>query len=186
MYFLPCLQLDCSWGRFGCRHGKVFPEKGRFCCRVGSEIGLIRFLSANTAVVRSDKVIRKVTVTYLVITVIICIFAQRMKSMKVWMTPELEELYLTGNSKMYKDVARIPELFRGFTRAIDALAKAENTEQLKSFSYLHYEKLKYEFSGISSIRLSNRHVHRLLFTEFEDGIEVQLITIDDTHYGNKT
>ena len=101
------------------------------------------------------------------------------------MTSELEELYLTGNSKMYKDIARIPELFRGFIRAIDALAKAENTDQLKSFSYLHYEKLKYEFSGMSSLKLSNRHIHRLLFTESEDGIEVQLITIDDTHYGNK-
>ena len=106
--------------------------------------------------------------------------------MKVLMTSELEELYLTGESKMYKDVARVPELFSGFTRAIDALNKAENMEQLKTISYLHYEKLKYEFSGISSFRLSNRHVHRLLFTEMEDGVEVQLITIDKTHYGNKT
>lgn len=30
-----------------------------------------------------------------------------------------------------------------------------------------------------------RYVHRLLFTETEDGIEVELIEIDDTHYGNK-
>jgi hypothetical protein len=28
-------------------------------------------------------------------------------------------------------------------------------------------------------------VERLLFTETEDGIEVELIEIDNTHYGNK-
>ncbi len=106
--------------------------------------------------------------------------------MKVLMTKELEELYLTGESKIYKEVAKTPELLKGYTRAIDALVQAVDSEQLKQFSFLHYEKLKYQFSGLSSVRLSNRYVHRLLFTELEDGIEVQLITIDNTHYGNKT
>ena len=106
--------------------------------------------------------------------------------MKVLMTKELEELYLTGESKIYKEVAKTPGLLKGYTRAIDALVQAVDTEQLKQFSFLHYEKLKYQFSGLSSVRLSNRYVHRLLFTELEDGIEVQLITIDNTHYGNKT
>lgn len=106
--------------------------------------------------------------------------------MKVWMTPDLEELYLTGDSKVYKDIARIPELYKGFTRAINALVKMENTDQLKTVSFLHYEQLKYELSGISSVRLSNRYVHRMLFTELEDGVEVQLIKIDNTHYGNKS
>ncbi len=102
------------------------------------------------------------------------------------MTKELEELYLTGESKIYKDVAKTPELLKGYTRAISTLVQAVDSEQLKQFSFLHYEKLRYQFSGISSVRLSNRYVHRLLFTELEDGIKVQLITIDNTHYGNKT
>ena len=106
--------------------------------------------------------------------------------MKVWMTDELAALYKTGKSKVYKDVERIPELYKGFMRAMDALVMSANTAQLKEYSFLHYEKLKYHFSGYSSVRLSNRYVHRLLFTESEDGIEIQLIDIDNTHYGNKT
>ena len=43
----------------------------------------------------------------------------------------------------------------------------------------------YQWSGYSSVRLSNRYVHRLLFKETADGLEVELIEIDDTHYGNK-
>ena len=41
--------------------------------------------------------------------------------MKVLMTKELEELYLTGESKIYKDVAKTPELLKGYTRAISTL-----------------------------------------------------------------
>ena len=37
----------------------------------------------------------------------------------------------------------------------------------------------------SSVRIDNRHVERLLFTEHEDGIEVRLLEIDSNHYGNK-
>ena len=38
---------------------------------------------------------------------------------------------------------------------------------LRQLSYLHYEKLRYQLS------------------ELEDGIQVDLIEIDNTHYGNK-
>lgn len=106
--------------------------------------------------------------------------------MKVWMTPDLEELFVTGKSKVYKDVERIRELYDGFTRALYIFSITSNTDELKKYSYLHYEKLKYQFSGFSSVRLSNRYVHRLLFTESEEGIEIRLIDIDKTHYGNKT
>ena len=44
---------------------------------------------------------------------------------------------------------------------------------------------RYLFSGLSSVRLDNRYVHRLLFEEKEDKITLKLIEIDDTHYGNK-
>lgn len=37
----------------------------------------------------------------------------------------------------------------------------------------------------SSVRLVNGMVERLLFRETDDGIEVELIEIDSTHYGNK-
>ena len=55
--------------------------------------------------------------------------------------------------------------------------------ELSQFSFLHYEKLKHRPE--SSVRLVNGMVERLLFTETEDGIEVELIEIDSTHYGNK-
>lgn len=62
----------------------------------------------------------------------------------------------------------------------------ESTEQLKGFSFLRYEKLKYQNKEPkSSLRLANGMVERLIFTETEDGIEVELIEIDSTHYGNK-
>ena len=51
---------------------------------------------------------------------------------------------------------------------------------------LHYEKLRHqEDKPISSVRLVNGLVERLLFSETDDGIEVELIEIDSTHYGNK-
>lgn len=59
----------------------------------------------------------------------------------------------------------------------------ESTEELKLFNFLHYEKLTKD--PRSSIRLVNGKVERLLFTETDDGIEVDLIEIDSTHYGNK-
>ena len=41
------------------------------------------------------------------------------------------------------------------------------------------------YSGLSSVRLDNRYVHRLVFEELDDSITLKLIEIDDTHYGNK-
>ena len=62
----------------------------------------------------------------------------------------------------------------------------ESTEKLKGFSFLRYEKLKYQNKEPkSSLRLANGMVERLIFTETEDGIEVELIEIDSTQYGNK-
>ena len=65
------------------------------------------------------------------------------------------------------------------------MISASSTAELEKFSFLHYEKLKHQLSGLSSVRLSNRYVHRLIFREIDDGVEIELIEIDDTHYGNK-
>ena len=105
--------------------------------------------------------------------------------MKILMSDELLELYSTGKSRLYKEVARNPILYGGFVRAVDVMSLVDNVDELRNISSLHYEKLKYQYSGYSSVRLSNRYVHRLLFTESEDGLKVDLIQIDDTHYGNE-
>ena len=83
------------------------------------------------------------------------------------MTRELYELYTEGKSREYKDVAMNKELYAGFVRAVRSMEFAENVAALRQLSYLHYEKLRYQLS------------------ELEDGIRVDLIEIDNTHYGNK-
>lgn len=98
---------------------------------------------------------------------------------------DLLELLTTGNNRRYKKIARNYELFSGLKRIVKDMRAAENIQELKKLSYMHYEKLKYKFSGLSSARLSNHYVHRLIFEEKEDLITLKLIEIDDTHYGNK-
>lgn len=101
------------------------------------------------------------------------------------MTEDLFELYTTGRSRRYKVVARTRALYLGFIQAVNTMKMVSSVEELKQFSFLHYEKLKYEYSGKSSVRLSNSYVHRLIFVENEDEIQIELIEIDDTHYGNR-
>lgn len=61
------------------------------------------------------------------------------------------------------------------------------TQQGKAVSMakLHYEQLRHEYAGYSSVRLSNSYVHRLIFKEINGGIQIELLEIDETHYGNK-
>ena len=98
---------------------------------------------------------------------------------------DLRELLLTGKNRRYKAIANNRELLDGLRRSVSYMIAANNVDDLKTASFLHYEKLKYSYSGISSVRLSNRYVHRLLFFEEGDKLTLKLIEIDDTHYGNK-
>lgn len=100
----------------------------------------------------------------------------------------LQELYETGNTKAskYKTLCRNKALVEGYQRAVDNMAIVDCTEDLKQISFLHYEKLKHNTGeNLSSIRIKNGAIERLIFTEFDGGIEVELIEINDTHYGNK-
>lgn len=98
---------------------------------------------------------------------------------------ELERLYQKGESKKYKKIARDKKLLDRFVSVINSMKRVENCDDLKLIPSLHYEKLRYEYSGKSSVRLSNSYVWRLIFTEENGGISVNLLEIDDTHYGNK-
>lgn len=99
----------------------------------------------------------------------------------------LSELYKNGRTedRKYKKMCRNKKLVEGYQRAVSIMYDVDSTEDLKPFSFLHYEKLKYQKEPLSSVRLVNGMVERLLFTETEDGIEVELLEIDSTHYGNK-
>ena len=70
--------------------------------------------------------------------------------------------------------------------------KIEMNEDLKdlietgeSGRYRDVARNRVLYSGLSSVRLDNRYVHRLVFEELDDSITLKLIEIDDTHYGNK-
>ncbi|KWW29543.1 MAG: Uncharacterized protein AUK63_1454 [bacterium P3] len=100
----------------------------------------------------------------------------------------LSELYETGKTKdrKYKQICKNKKLVDGYIKAVRIMYDVDSTEDLKHFSFLHYEKLKYQRDEPkSSVRLVNGMVERLLFVETNDGIEVELIEIDSTHYGNK-
>ena len=97
----------------------------------------------------------------------------------------LEEIYQYGTTKdkRYRKLCRNNSFVMAFQRVIRTMEGVENTSKLSDFSYLHYEKLKHR--GQSSVRIKNDMVERLLFTETEDGLEIELIEIDRNHYGKK-
>lgn len=97
----------------------------------------------------------------------------------------LEDIYLYGTTKdkRYRKLCRSKSFVMAFQRVIRTMEGVENTSQLFGFSYLHYEKLKHYEQ--SSVRIKNNMVERLLFTETEDGLEIELIEINRDHYGNK-
>lgn len=130
--------------------------------------------------VKNSPINYQITVIYLYL----CI--QIELQMKVIFDDEaLEELYVSGKTKdnKYKSLSKDKKLVEGFRRAVSIMYDVDKISDLKPISFLHYEKLKYRAE--SSVRIVNGRIERLLFIEKEDGIEVTLIEIDRTHYGNK-
>ena len=116
------------------------------------------------------------------------IFAKRKPSLSmivIFEDKDLEELILTGRNKKYKKVMKVKALMDGVLRAYRIMQTVPNAAMLGQFSYLHYEKLKHQLAGHSSVRVANGYVERIIFIEEEGGIRVKLIELDDTHYGNK-
>lgn len=58
----------------------------------------------------------------------------------------LAELYETGktNDKKYKKLCKNKCLVNGYIRAVSMIYNVKSTEELKVFSFLHYEKLRPE------------------------------------------
>lgn len=103
----------------------------------------------------------------------------------IFLDKSLEELYHDSNTtnKKYKKLCKNKELVNGFIRAVRIMEQVEKAKDLAKRSFLHYERLKNDKR--SSIRIKNGSIERLLFYETKNGIEVELIEIDNTHYGNK-
>ncbi len=98
---------------------------------------------------------------------------------------DLEELILLHKNRKYKRIERSKKLMEGLSRTYKILCEVADIKSLKNFSILHYEKLKYNYKGKSSVRINTGSVERLIFTEKENGIEINLIELEDNHYGNK-
>ena len=112
------------------------------------------------------------------------VFLHKFNEMRVvFEDKELENLILLHQSKKYKRYQRDSKFLNALDRVFNTLQGAANTQELRLFSYLHYEKLKYV--DLSSVRVINGRVERLLFREIEDGIEITLIELDNTHYGRR-
>lgn len=97
----------------------------------------------------------------------------------------LADLFAFSKTKdrRYKYLCTDKLLLNGYLRVVNTMKQTGTTEELRQYSFLHYEKLKHD--PRSSVRIVNGRIERLLFTESDDGIEVELIEIDRTHYGNK-
>ena len=57
---------------------------------------------------------------------------------------DLKELIETGKNKKYKKIARVKVLMDGLAKVYRILDQAPNVSLLNQFSFLKYEKLKYE------------------------------------------
>lgn len=73
---------------------------------------------------------------------------------------------------------------KGLAQVYTILQVVANAEGLRPYSYLHYEKLANNVN-MSSVRILNGRVERLLFKEINDGIEITIIELNTNHYGNK-
>ena len=97
---------------------------------------------------------------------------------------DLDELIRTGKNNKYKKYSKDRKFMEGLARVYKVMLNVADTNGLKPYSFLHYEKLANNLN-ISSVRVLNGRVERLLFRELEDGIEIIIIELNNDHYGNK-
>ena len=97
---------------------------------------------------------------------------------------DLEELITTGRNNRYKKYARNGKFMKALATVYNYMRLAERASDLRTVSFLHYEQLA-GTNGLSSVRVVNGMVERILFREFEGGIRITVLSLDDTHYGNK-
>ena len=92
--------------------------------------------------------------------------------------------YHKSDDKRYRTLKSNKAFWRDLDRVMAIIRAATNTSDLAYYTKLHYEKLKYDKSGLSSVRIGYNTKYRLIFEEFDGGIRVKLIEINE-HYGDK-
>ena len=73
---------------------------------------------------------------------------------------------------------------KALATAYNYLRMVDMASNLRAISFFHYEQLA-GTNGMSSIRVLNGMVERILFREYDGGIIITVLSLDDTHYGNK-
>ncbi len=98
----------------------------------------------------------------------------------------IESLIRTGKSddKRYKKLSSNASFKRDLSKVILILRSVSNAKELRKYGQLHYEPLKYELADKYSVRIGYNSKYRLIFEEFENGIRINLIEINE-HYGDK-
>lgn len=97
---------------------------------------------------------------------------------------DLRELILYGkNAGKYKRIARDKKFVQKLIDVYNLMCSVASVSKLKDYSFLHYEQLRHVF--LSSVRIFNNRVERLLFRETENGLEITLIELNENHYGDK-
>lgn len=97
---------------------------------------------------------------------------------------DLEELITTGRNSKYKKYTRNAKFMTALAVAYNYLRTSQQASDLRAVSFLHYEQLA-GTNGLSSIRVVNGMVERIIFREFDGGIKITLLSLDNSHYGNK-
>ncbi len=99
----------------------------------------------------------------------------------------LQELFEYGKTKdrRYAKYSKDGKFVAKLARQIHSIMAANSYQELRAKSSLHYEALRYSHSGLSSFRIGNEYVERVICRECKEYIELTLIEIDSTHYGNK-
>lgn len=72
---------------------------------------------------------------------------------------------------------------QALTRVYNTMSATVSAPKLSQWSFLHYEKLK--GNELSSVRVMNGRVERIIFRETEQGLVIIIIELDEKHYGNK-
>ena len=97
---------------------------------------------------------------------------------------DLEELITTGHNSKYKKYTRKAKFMTALAVAYNYLRTSQQASDLRAVSFLHYEQLA-GTNGLSSIRVVNGMVERIIFREFDGGIKITLLSLDNSHYGKK-
>ena len=99
---------------------------------------------------------------------------------------ELEALILYGKAdgKKYRKLSKNKTFICNLNKVMSILRLQPDTSSLRAFGSLHYEKLRHDLSGFSSVRIGYKAKYRLIFEELENGIKIRLIEINE-HYGDK-